>query len=66
LGRLVANSRAIDVAVQNGRVTLSGLVLADEHQPLIDHINARQGVAEVKDELTVYERIGDMQAVGNG
>jgi uncharacterized membrane protein len=55
LGRAVSHPGAITVAVTQGRVTLMGSVLADEHDELIDCVWSVRGVGDVADELAVHE-----------
>lgn len=55
LGRYVSHPGAIDVAVDRGRVTLSGSILAHEHRALLHAVCHVDGVREAIDRLTVYE-----------
>jgi hypothetical protein len=55
---IVRNTRqpgAIEVSVANGTVTLSGKVLASEVQPLVEKIQALQGVQTVENRLEVHD-----------
>ncbi len=51
LGRSVSDSHAIEVTAQDGSVTLSGPVLADEKAYLISLVQAIPGVIDVRDKL---------------
>jgi uncharacterized membrane protein len=51
LGRAVSHPSAIEVAVREGRVILSGPVLAEERAPLVATVNRVRGVSEVEDQL---------------
>ncbi|HVY80265.1 MAG TPA: SRPBCC family protein [Steroidobacteraceae bacterium] len=55
LGRAVSHPGAITVAVTQGRVTLMGSVLAEEHDELVDTVWSVRGVGDVADELAVHE-----------
>lgn len=60
LGRLVRHPGAIEVAAENGRVTLSGLVLADEVARLLGGVGSVRGVTGVENRLAVRESAGDI------
>lgn len=66
LGRVVSHPGAIDVTVTDGRVTLSGPVLASEHQSLLRAVKAVRGVMEVEDQLAVHERANGISALQGG
>lgn len=55
LGRVIAHPSAIEVMVENGRVTLVGDVLADEVGRLFRRISRVRGVREVNNRLRVYD-----------
>lgn len=55
IGRAIAHPHPIHVLVQQGRVTLSGPVLAAERDALMQAISHVPGVHEVVDRLTVHE-----------
>jgi hypothetical protein len=59
LGFLVRHPSAVDVQVNGGVVTLSGLVLADEVQQLTRGVSSVRGVADVENRLEVHERRDD-------
>lgn len=60
IGRVVTHSRAIEVSANDGRVTLSGNILASEVTPLLKAARAVQGVKEVENQLQVHEQPGNI------
>jgi uncharacterized membrane protein/uncharacterized protein YwbE len=56
LGHAVSHPHAIKVMVQQGRVTLTGPILANEKEQLLEAVRAVPGVVEVNDETEVHER----------
>jgi uncharacterized membrane protein len=66
LGRVVSHPRAIEVAVSNGRVTLSGAVLADEFPRLMRAVGVTHGVLAVEDKLSVHEDAQGVSALQGG
>jgi hypothetical protein len=68
IGRLVSHPHAIQVGANNGRVTLSGPVLAYEVSRLLNAIRNVWGVSSVEDRLVVYdspESISSLQGGGD-
>ena len=55
LGFLVRHPAVIEVQATDGRVTLSGPVLADEVQQLIEGIRSVRGVGDIENRLEVHE-----------
>ena len=55
LGRVVSHPRAIEVAAEDGCVTLSGPVLAGEAEALVAAAAGVRGVVEVEDRLERHE-----------
>jgi hypothetical protein len=55
MGRYTAHPGAIDVNAMQGRVTLSGSILAHEHGELIESVSQVPGVTDIYDRLTIYE-----------
>jgi hypothetical protein len=55
LGRVVSHPHAIDVAAQEGTVTLRGPVLASEVNDILAVVGGVRGVATVNNELDVHE-----------
>jgi uncharacterized membrane protein len=66
LGRAVSHPGAIDVAARDGRVRLSGAVLAREHAALMDVVVSVRGVKEMLDELAVYESAQGVPSLQGG
>jgi uncharacterized membrane protein len=56
LGRAVSHPHAIRVMANQGRVTLSGPILATEKEQLLKVVRAVPGVADIDDGLEVHER----------
>lgn len=52
LGHIVTNAGAVNVAADNGRVILSGFILASDREGLLRHVSAVRGVKSVEDRLT--------------
>lgn len=63
LGFLVRHPSAIEVRASEGRVTLSGPVLADEVQQLIRGVESVRGVRDVENRLEVHEKPDDVPAL---
>jgi hypothetical protein len=55
LGFLVRHPSSVEVRATEGRVTLSGPVLADEVQQLVRGVKSVRGVLEVANELEVHD-----------
>jgi uncharacterized membrane protein/gas vesicle protein len=66
IGRAVSHPHAITVAAQQGRVVLSGPILAAEKQRLLELVWAVPGVAGIEDRLDVHERPEGIQALQGG
>ena len=60
LGFLVRQPSSIDVEATEGRVILTGPVLADEVQQLIEGVRSVRGVADIENRLEVHERGDDV------
>src|SRR3982750_4159873 len=56
LGRVVSHPHAIEVAVDQGHVRLSGPILADEVDDLLSCVGSVPGVAEVENRLEAHEQ----------
>jgi uncharacterized membrane protein len=63
IGRAVSHPSAITVLVSDGRVTLTGPVLADEVDDLIERIKGVRGVTEVRNELEIHRSADDVPAL---
>jgi hypothetical protein len=66
MGRLVAHPHAIQVGAYNGRVTLSGPVLAHEVARLLDAIRSVWGVSSIEDRLVVYDSADSISSLQDG
>jgi len=66
LGRVVSHPGAIEVSVTDGRVTLSGPVLAEEYSQLLRTARSVRGVRDVQDRLAVYEEPTGVPALQGG
>lgn len=58
IGRAVSNPGAIDVRAENGRITLSGPVLATDVSELLATVRGVRGVQEVSNQLQTHEQPG--------
>jgi hypothetical protein len=66
LGRCVSHPAAIEVHSQEGCVCLSGPVLADEVQQVVDCVRNVRGVHHIENELDVYDEPGNVSALQGG
>ena len=66
LGRVVSHPHAIEVAVRDGYVTLSGPILIHEVQPLISTVRRVEGVRGVEDRLSAYPEPDGISALQGG
>jgi len=66
LGRIVSHPGAIEVAAENGHVTLSGPVLESEVDSLLTCVKRIQGVNEVANNLEVHKEAGNHPALQGG
>jgi len=66
MGRLVSHPHAIQVGASNGRVTLSGPVLAHEVSRLLNAIRTVWGVSSVEDRLVVYDSSESISSLQGG
>jgi len=66
LGRVVSHPSAVEVKAVDGRVVLSGPILADEVHPLLDSVAAIGGVKNIQNDLEVHEYAGDLPALQGG
>jgi osmotically-inducible protein OsmY len=56
---------SLHISVQNGHVTISGPILADKMQVLVERIARLPGVRAVDNRLTVYQTAGDIPLQGS-
>jgi uncharacterized membrane protein len=66
IGRSVSHPHAISVTVNDGRVRLSGPVLADEVNRMLSGVWSVRGVKEVEDLLTVHTQAEGMPSLQGG
>jgi uncharacterized membrane protein len=66
LGRVTSHPRSIDVSVDQGRVTLSGPVLAAEADRLLSAVRGVSGVEEVDDQLERHESADGVPGLQGG
>jgi uncharacterized membrane protein len=66
LGRAVSHPHAIHVAANQGRVTLSGQVLASEVDQLLKRVWSVRGVTGVENRLEAHEQPGDISSLQGG
>jgi hypothetical protein len=66
LGRLVSHPRAIEVRAQDGRVVLSGAVLAAESERLLRGVKDVRGVKDIEDLLEAHARPEDEPSLQGG
>jgi len=66
LGRAVSHPHAIAVAVKQGRVALSGPILAGEVKGLLKGVSKIPGVRVVKDALMAHMQAGDTPGLQGG
>lgn len=66
MGRYVSHPRAVNVAVEDGRIVLSGAILAAEVDPFLAAISRLPGVGEISNQLDVHEQpdVGSLQGPG--
>jgi uncharacterized membrane protein len=63
IGRVASHPSAITVDVSDGRVTLTGHVLADEVEHLIEQVKGVRGVSEVRNELGIHRTANGVPAL---
>jgi osmotically-inducible protein OsmY len=63
IGRPVSHPRAIEVRAENGRVILSGPILADEADDLIRRISRIAGVRSIESQLDLHTDSGDVPSL---
>ena len=66
LGRAVSHPHAIHVAVNQGRVTLSGQILASEVDQLLKRVWSVRGVTGVENRLEAHEQAGGVSSLQGG
>ncbi|HJV50846.1 MAG TPA: SRPBCC family protein [Noviherbaspirillum sp.] len=66
LGRAVSHPHAVKVNAIQGCVVLSGPILAEEKDRLLDAVRSVEGVSEIDDRLTVHESATGVAALQGG
>ncbi|HEY3246485.1 MAG TPA: SRPBCC family protein [Phycisphaerae bacterium] len=66
LGLLCSHPGAIEVHVENGRAVLSGPILTNEVQCVIDGLRRVRGVRSVENRLEPHEQAGDVPGLQGG
>ncbi|HEY3025565.1 MAG TPA: hypothetical protein VGJ55_05410 [Pyrinomonadaceae bacterium] len=66
LGRIVAHPGAIEVAAENGNVTLKGPILEGEVDSLLKCVKEIQGVNQLVDSLEIHKEAGNHPALQGG
>ena len=64
LGFVVRHPSSVNVDASGGSVTLTGTVLTDEVQQLIDGVRSVRGVYDVENRLEVHEKGNDIPGIG--
>ena len=63
IGSVIGHAGAIEVGIEEGRVTLRGPILADEVDRLVRRVRAVPGVREVANQLDIYDEPGNVPAL---
>jgi osmotically-inducible protein OsmY len=63
VGRHAVHHRAVEMTVDQGRVTLRGPALASEVDELIAAVESVRGVTEVSNQLEVHEQAGSISSL---
>jgi len=66
LGRVVSHPHAIVVKAVDGVVNLSGPILAEEVQPLLNAVISIGGVKDIENDLAKHDNAGDIPALQGG
>lgn len=66
MGRYVSHPGAIDVTTHDGRVILSGPILANEVDSFVSAVRHVRGVKDVENRFDVHEMAGDISALQGG
>ena len=66
MGRVVSHPGSIEVTANNGSVTISGPILADEVAPLLKCVSSVRGVREVDNQLEAHETAADVPGLQGG
>lgn len=66
IGMVSAHPGAIEVRVNNGRVTLSGPILAEEVDPVVAAVSSVRGVKGVENQLEVHQTADNVPSLQGG
>jgi hypothetical protein len=66
MGRIVSHPHAIQIGARDGRVTLSGPILAGEVRGLLDAVRSVRGVSDIDNYLVVHEHPGSISSLQGG
>ncbi len=66
MGRYVSHPKAIEVTVNDGRVTLTGNILAEEVQPFVAAVKRLPSVKGVDNQLQVLDEAGNIPDLQGG
>jgi uncharacterized membrane protein len=66
VGRLVSHPSSIEVKAAEGRVILSGPILAKEVDSLLEHVSAIRGVTSLENQLDVHQEARDVPGLQGG
>ena len=66
LGRVISHPSAVGIKAVEGLIIVSGPILADEVQPLLDSVIGIHGVKNIENHLEVHEQPGNIPALQGG
>jgi osmotically-inducible protein OsmY len=66
MGRVVSHPHAIEVAANEGRITLRGPILADEVDELLSCVSSVKGVKDVENQLEVHSEADNVPSLQGG
>lgn len=66
LGRVVSHPRALHVVVREGRAVLTGPILAQEVEHLLETVNTVRGVLAIENQLEIHQRSEHLPALQGG
>jgi len=66
LGHVVSHPRSVRVVVRDGRVVLSGPILAREVESLIETVDAVRGVLAVENQMEIHQQAEGLPALQGG
>jgi len=66
LGMVSAHPGAIEIRIDNGQVTLSGAILAEEVDPVLSTLSSIRGVKGMENRLEVHQTAGNVPSLQGG